>query len=267
EKESFKAFTIGDGLPSDVVYGILEDTEHNLWLSTNSGISKFDTEEINFENFSKSDGLLSNEFNGGAYFKDSKERMYFGGVEGFTFFDPNKIKDQVFKGNVVVYEMNVDGKIYNTIVERNFNLKEGKDFIQFDFSYLNFINPDRNNLEYRLLGLSENWIPVNKRRTINFSGLSSGDYKFVIRAVNTKKETVTYSSTISFYIAPPFWKRWYFILGLIITIVLISYALFRYRLFYLLREEATRNRISKDLHDDLSGTLSSISFFSEAAKR
>ncbi|MEO9887380.1 MAG: two-component regulator propeller domain-containing protein [Balneola sp.] len=267
KNESFEIFSSKDGLPSDVVYGILEDSAQNLWLSTNSGISKFNPEKKYFVNYTKSDGLLSNEFNGGAYFKDSNEKMYFGGVKGFTVFDPLKIEDEYLPGKIVVYEMNVDGEIYNTISGKYFRLKEGQDFIQFDFSYLNFLDSHKNKLEYRLNGLSENWIPVNKRRTINFSGLSSGDYNFQLRAVNSIGEVTVYSNSILFYIAPPLWRTWYFNLGVIFLLLFIVYSLFRYRMFYLLKDEQTRNRISKDLHDDLSGTLSSISFFSEAAKR
>ncbi|MBO6620972.1 MAG: hypothetical protein JJ892_03935 [Balneola sp.] len=264
---SYEAYTTTEGLPSDVVYGILEDAEQNLWLSTNAGISKFDPESKYFVNYTKSDGLLSKEFNGGAYFKDSNDKMYFGGVKGFTVFDPSKIEDDHLPGKIVVYEMNVDGEIYNTITQKYFELKEGQDFIQFDFSYLNFLNPDKNKLEYQLTGLSDNWVSVNKRRSINFSGLPSGDYNFRLRTLSSRNEVIEYSNSISFYVAPPLWKTWYFTVGLIIALFLIVYALFRYRMFYLLKEEETRNRISKDLHDDLSGTLSSISFFSEAAKR
>jgi len=267
ENFSFEAYTTNDGLPSDVVYGILEDQKQNLWLSTNSGISKFNPESKYFVNYSKSDGLLSNEFNGGAFFKDSKGRMYFGGVKGFTVFEPSKIEDEYVPGKIVVHQMNVDGEIYNTITEKYFRFKEGQDFIQFDFSYLNFLNSEKNKLEYRLKGLSENWVSVNKRRSVNFSGLPSGDYNFQLRTLGVEGEVNAHSNTISFYISPPLWKTWYFILGVIIALFLMTYTLFRYRMFYLLKEEETRIRISKDLHDDLSGTLSSISFFSEAAKR
>ncbi len=54
---------------------------------------------------------------------------------------------------------------------------------------------------------------------------------------------------------------------IILLLLLSAYILYRYRVHFLLKEERTRNKIARDLHDDLSATLSSISFFSEAAKR
>lgn len=267
ENESFKSYTTEHGLLSNVVYGILEDSDHQLWLSTNSGISKFNPETEHFVNYTLTDGLLSSEFNGGAYFKDSNGNMYFGGVKGFVKFHPTEIEDTYLPGKIVIYEMNVDGNILNTLLEKDLEFNERQDFIQFNFSYLNFINAEKYNLEYQLSELSTNWISVNDRRTINFSGLSAGEYSLQLRAINNRNEVSSYSEKISFYIKPPFWKTWYFTLGVTAILIGLIYSLFKYRMFYLLKEEETRNRIARDLHDDLSATLSSISFFSEAAKR
>jgi signal transduction histidine kinase len=57
------------------------------------------------------------------------------------------------------------------------------------------------------------------------------------------------------------------ILVVSMLILIVGYVFYRYRLYYLLREEKTRTRIAMDLHDDLSGTLSSISFFSKAVQK
>ncbi|MEP1150593.1 MAG: two-component regulator propeller domain-containing protein [Balneola sp.] len=267
ETESFKGYTTEDGLLSNVVYGILEDSDHQLWLSTNAGISRFNPESEHFFNYTLTDGLLSTEFNGGAYFKDSRGSMYFGGVKGFVRFHPSEIEEIYLSGKILIYEMNVDGNVLNTLLEDDLDFNGRQDFIQFNFSYLNFINPEKYTLQYQLSGLSDNWISVNGRRTINFSGLSGGEYSFRLRALDNRNEVSTYSKTISFYIKPPFWKTWYFTLAVMALIIGSIYSLFKYRMFYLLKEEETRNRIARDLHDDLSATLSSISFFSEAAKR
>ncbi len=267
ENAQFNTYTTDDGLPNDVVYGILEDSNNTLWLSTNFGISNFDPEKETFINYSIQDGLLSNEFNGGAYFKDSRGIFYFGGIKGYTAFIPEKIKNVNLSGEIRIHSMNVDGSIINTITAEDIEIQHDQDYIQFEFSYLNFANADKYKLEYKLSGLSENWIPLKNRRSINFSGLQPGEYNLSIRALNNLNGVETISKSIPFYIKSPFWKTWYFSVSLLIILFGAVYSLFRYRMYFLLKEERTRNKIARDLHDDLSATLSSISFFSEAAKR
>jgi ligand-binding sensor domain-containing protein len=75
-------------LTSSVVYGILEDSNSNLWLSTDDGIFLFNTTTEKFTQFGIEDGVQSLEFSGGAYFKDSDGVMYFGGINGFNYFIP-----------------------------------------------------------------------------------------------------------------------------------------------------------------------------------
>jgi ligand-binding sensor domain-containing protein len=81
-RETFSHFTIKQGLPNNVVYGILPDKNGNLWLSTNKGLSKFNPEKLTFKNYDVSDGLQSDEFNTGAYFKSSSGELFFGGIIG-----------------------------------------------------------------------------------------------------------------------------------------------------------------------------------------
>ena len=63
ETQSFRSYKEADGLPNEMIYGILEDHEYNLWLSTNHGLVKFDPETESMIAFTEDDGLQSNEFN------------------------------------------------------------------------------------------------------------------------------------------------------------------------------------------------------------
>ena len=85
EKEKkIKRYTTANGLPNNVVYGILEDTFGRLWVSTNRGISCFNPETERFRNFTESDGLQSNQFNTSSFCRTSSGEMYFGGINGIT---------------------------------------------------------------------------------------------------------------------------------------------------------------------------------------
>ena len=91
-----------DGLPNDVVYGILEDDHNNLWLNTNKGLFKFNPAAKTFENYDTKDGLQSNEFNTNAYLKTRDDEMLFGGINGFNIFHPDSIKSNLFPPPIVL---------------------------------------------------------------------------------------------------------------------------------------------------------------------
>ena len=90
---SVKSFSINDGLPSNVIYGIMGDDENNLWLSTNNGISKFNLTNNSFRNFDIKDGLQSNQFFYGAFHSNNDGELYFGGINGLNSFYPNKLEE------------------------------------------------------------------------------------------------------------------------------------------------------------------------------
>ncbi len=97
------------GLPNGFIYGILEDDAGlpgpaardsraggqagNLWISTNRGLSRFNLQTETFRNYGPEDGLQSYEFNTGAYFKNERGEMFFGGVNGLNVFHPDSVRD------------------------------------------------------------------------------------------------------------------------------------------------------------------------------
>ncbi|MCK7529484.1 MAG: hypothetical protein MZV64_73990 [Ignavibacteriales bacterium] len=86
------------------MYGILEDNKTNLWLSTDDGIFLFNTATERFTQFGIEDGVQSLEFSGGAYFKDSDGVIYFGGINGFNYFNPDSIAINQYAPAVVISE-------------------------------------------------------------------------------------------------------------------------------------------------------------------
>ena len=103
EKEKkIKRYTTANGLPNNVVYGILEDTFGRLWVSTNRGISCFNPETERFRNFTESDGLQSNQFNTSSFCRTSSGQMYFGGINGITTFRPELLLDNPYTPPVVL---------------------------------------------------------------------------------------------------------------------------------------------------------------------
>ena len=111
EKEKkIKRYTTANGLPNNVVYGILEDTFGRLWVSTNRGISCFNPETEKFRNFTESDGLQSNQFNTSSFCRTSSGQMYFGGINGITTFRPELLLDNPYTPPVVITKLQLFNK-------------------------------------------------------------------------------------------------------------------------------------------------------------
>lgn len=82
---------MADGLPSNVICGLSEDSRHDIWISTYMGISRYDINDNRFINYYSGDGLQGNEFTHGAFYKNRNGKIYFGGVNGITSFLPESI--------------------------------------------------------------------------------------------------------------------------------------------------------------------------------
>lgn len=96
EKGFIKSYTTEEGLPSSSVYAITSDVQQQLWLSTNAGLSCFDPDKELFVNYTKSDGLQGNEFTKGSMLAMKNGELWFGGLDGLTFFQPDKVKQQQY---------------------------------------------------------------------------------------------------------------------------------------------------------------------------
>ncbi|NJO03032.1 MAG: hypothetical protein HC880_16305, partial [Bacteroidia bacterium] len=259
---TFRRISEKDGLPNDVAYGILEDSYGHLWISTNKGICQFDPNapfnslsrkpsgefqslDSLFRNFTVFDGLQSNEFNGGAYFKSQEGQIFFGGINGFTSFYPEKIKFNQKEPPVFL----TDFQIFNQSVPIG-SAPEGSFFLQrhisemdkiyldytqsvfsIEFAALNFTRSEKNQYAYRLKGFQNSeWNYITDRRLITYTNLNPGTYVFEVKAANNDGVWNTKGATLTIVIKPPFWMTWWFrILGALIGLA-IAYTLYRYRI-------------------------------------
>ena len=109
----FVSYTRDDGLGDNTVFGILEDRLGRLWISTNSGLVRFDPTADRWVLYDVRDGLQDVEFSAGAYHRSSSGNMFFGGSRGFNVFHPERFEDNAYVPPVVltsfkVFERQVD---------------------------------------------------------------------------------------------------------------------------------------------------------------
>jgi len=242
----FTHYTEKDGLPNNVVYGILTDNLNNLWLSTNKGISKFNPKERTFRNFDVDDGLQSNEFNTGAYFKNGNGELFFGGISGLTHFFPEQIKDNPFLPPVALTGINVYNKNQNSKSQTSFSkipvfdkdtfrFTRKDNIITFEFAALDFSTPSKNQYAYKLENFNEDWIYINNNRSATFTNLPPGKYIFRVKASNNDGVWNEAGISIPIEVLPLWSGTWwayvlYFILLLIVLYLIRKYELKRFNI-------------------------------------
>ena len=216
---TFQRYFEKDGLPNSYINGILEDNHGNLWISTVKGISRYDPQRQAFRNFDQSDGLQGDEFNTGAFAKDQRSgEMYFGGMNGFNLFDPDKVADNPFVPPVVFtafVRYNTDDEEGKPILEKGIAARTGvtlsyKDNVaSFEFSALNYLNTFKNRYAYKLEGYNDNWIQLGGERKATFTNLDAGEYSLRVKGSNNDGVWNDVGASLALVVKPPWWKtRW-----------------------------------------------------------
>lgn len=274
-----KRYTTKDGLPNNVIYGILEDEESNLWLSTNNGISKFNINGENFVNFDASSGLLDKEYNKNAYFKSKSGELFFGGISGLVSFFSKDVSSRETTPKVFINSLELQNEKINVGDLRYGKVILNKDiaytskvvisyadnFINLSYSSLGASNLSEVNYSYKMKGIDKEWNYVGKRKYASYSSLSPGEYQFNVRAKNLNNKWSSPAS-LSIIITPPFWRTYWFylLMGLLTSSVIVL--IYRYRINHLMEIERIRVKLASDIHDDLGATLSKISMIAEILK-
>jgi signal transduction histidine kinase/ligand-binding sensor domain-containing protein/DNA-binding response OmpR family regulator len=234
-ESKFHRYTQEQGLCNNVIYGILEDFQNCLWLSTDYGLSRFNTLDETFKNYFVTDGLQSNQFYWSASAKGIDGYLYFGGINGLNFFHPDQIHNNTNLPNPVITEL----KIYNnpvkvTDVEKNnkailsevisqtkeIKLSYKENTISFEFSALSYDLPEKCQYAYKLEGIDQDWVNVTaSRRFANYTKLKGGEYIFYVKAANNDGFWNPEPASVKVIILPPFYLTLWFRLLLVIFIV------------------------------------------------
>jgi ligand-binding sensor domain-containing protein/class 3 adenylate cyclase/predicted metal-dependent HD superfamily phosphohydrolase len=240
-------FTEKEGLPNNVIYAVLRDKSGKLWLSTNKGISCFNPQKRDFSNFTEKDGLLSNEFNIGAFLKARNGQLFFGGISGYNFFDPEKISSYSHKVDVLFTKFKFDKEwlspgdkgsplkrplVFTSSLELNYRQRSFT--IRFQSSDISI--PNQINYKYWLEGSDEGEMFLGNSNEIRFNALSPGEYVLHVYARIREGEWGK-PVTLILIIKPPFWASWWFITSALIVVAILILVVVRKRVDYERREQ------------------------------
>ncbi len=248
-RNRFTLYTTVDGLPNNTAYGILpEPGSARLWISTNAGLGRLDPETGEFARYTVADGLTANEMNGGAELLSSRGLLYFGSVNGVTWFDPAELPINAHAPAVAItsIERHLGDKLRTRLTTFE-ELEFPHDATAFtvDFAVMDFHQPQKNRFRYRLHsdGAGE-WVDTEKS-SISFAMLPPGKHRLEVQGANNDGVWSESPATLQITVKPPWWRTSaaYAAEALLLGLVLLLYHLGQHR--KLARERGFTEEISR----------------------
>ena len=230
----FMHFIESNGLPSNIINGIISDRKGNIWISTNNGVCKLNLTSdpksmtTNSRTYNAKDGL-QNKLNENACFSGADGWLYFGGSNGLNAFHPDSINDNTVIPPVVItrfYLFEKPSRMDTLITsDQKLNLSYRQNFFSFDFAALNYLFPEKNRYAYKMEGLNDDWIYSGERHFVQYTNIDPGTYTFRVKACNNDGVWNEQGIAIEITIQPPFWKTWWFtaLFALFVTVVIFAY--------------------------------------------
>ncbi|MFT3752292.1 MAG: two-component regulator propeller domain-containing protein, partial [Paludibacter sp.] len=210
-----------DYLKESSIMSIAEDDRKNLWISTSNGLLRYHYTDKQLTTYNKNDGLQDKQFNYSSFLQTSNNYFYFGGINGFTLFQPSRISTQsascpfhitdVFIHNTSIYsEKDRYSKIIDMLTQNKIKLKYEDAYLRFDFIAISYNNPEKVIYTYMLEGIDKTWIFAGNNRSANYSGLSPGNYTFKLKYATEpyqwKEDQII---EIKVKVSPPFYLTWW----------------------------------------------------------
>nr|WP_315247311.1 two-component regulator propeller domain-containing protein [uncultured Flavobacterium sp.] len=223
------------GFKEKSVRAIISDNNGSLWVSGGSGLTKLDFKNKHSTNFNKDDGLIDNDFNNNAVFKDGNGELYFGGYEGVNYFNPNEIK-KAEKAPRLYFS---DFKLFNKSVKPNedsspltkvisqtkeITLNHAQSVFTIEYVGINYNYSKKNLYAYYLEGFEKDWNYAGNNRTATYTNLEPGNYVFKVKSANADGSWSDVQLELKIKILPPWWKTiWAYLIYASILVFLIIY--------------------------------------------
>lgn len=233
----FQQFTKRDGLANDVLYGIYEDDFQSLWLSSDYGIMKFDKQSFSSRSFLTKDGISHNEFNRTSHFQDQEGRIYFGGLNGVTAFDPKDFQnlDSLDSAPLQITSFfQFDGeqnqmidKTAVTLGSREIIMAPNDRFFLLRFALLNYEKKNQITYAYQIEGVDKDW-NFQKENFLRLSRIPYGNHKLRIKGQSGDGNWSKNELEIRLSVLRPFYLQWWFFLFCGLTIIAIGYSIYRF---------------------------------------
>jgi ligand-binding sensor domain-containing protein/two-component sensor histidine kinase len=257
-------------LGNDRVADIYPGKDQSLWLATAAGLKQYDPNTGLSLVYALKDGLPISYFPTDCYFYRSADgEIFVNSNNGLIHFYPEHITRNQAKPLLHFTSIKIENKELNGIGNLNelkdLQLNYDQNYLAISFAALNLINPSQNQYIYKLDGGDKEWIYAGSRNEAIYTNLPPGDYVLRVKGSNDAGIWNEEGIKLAIHINTPWWRTWWFYGICALAFVGVGYSIYRIRVNRLIAELKLRNKIARDLHDDIGSTLSGIKLFSGMA--
>ncbi|PWG81264.1 histidine kinase [Pararcticibacter amylolyticus] len=217
DRKTIKKFNTETGLPTNILFRMLEDDSKHLWISSLKGLICMDLRTETFKVYTKSNGLITDQFNFNSAYKDNNGKMYFGSVKGMIAFNPKDFerKEQGPPTYITGFQINNKEVVPNTedsplnksiLYTDTIVLPYDQNNFSIEFAALNYSSPEVTRYEFLMQGLDKNRTYLSRNRKAYFTDLSAGNYTFIVRAKSNVGSWTGQERRLFIKILPPFWE-------------------------------------------------------------
>ncbi len=231
-----KVYQQGNGLRYLNCQALQSDDEERVWIANDNCMIAFDPQKKSFHYFDKKNGFSNFGFRVRAAYKSEDEKLYWGGEQGFSYFNPSALISDRFLLNPLVFKIRIGDSTRFVSSNTTIKLPASSNNLVFYFSSVNVLGNSNIVYKYRLAGVERQWNQVVDQHEVHYSTLQPGNYQFQLMASADGMNWVQAPYEVRVQIVPPFWKTSWFMVTVIALLLLGLYLWIR-SLLIKVREE------------------------------
>ena len=295
ETNSFLQFGHAEGLPSEYVLGIAQDSNGHFFIGTTNGVLRATYDEVSQSfvdavHYTSNDGLVDNIPYRNSIHIDEDDNVFIGSRDGISIIPKGISTTWSERENLLALtDIQATKKkeigfasVRKQLKNNSLLLKHNSNSIKIQYALLDYINPENNTYRHKLLPVNDSWVETDRLAELTYYNLPPDEYTIILDAANNRGQWSDSPIELNITIEPPFWKTNWSILFYIVVTTIALWSLYKIRVGKKIKKleqkaaletaivnqrEQLRKENTADFHDELGSMLTKISMFLTMAER